>query len=653
MLNNLINRYPGTRAFLQTEHNIFNGRKTEINKLSELIAIEKIVVLYGNIGSGKTSLVNAGLIPKITADEKPNILNFSFNHNEKEEENTIFKNIHEILFKNEKNTEISFLEKIIPNENTLWYHLKKYQINNKNSSEFLIIIDDFDNFFTYSKTQQQQFKQELSTLLYTKVPQNIRNEFNKKYDENPSFLSEEQVEILFEPLNVKLLIVINSENLSKLNNIRDFIPGVMQYFYELNPISLEKAYEAIEYPALFHSSEINFASQQFEYEEAAINKIVEHIYFDGERTTDLFQLQVICSRAEQIAIEKQKNKTDDLVKITIEDLGDLDMIFKDYYENLYKLINNNESENLARLLIEEGLIFEDEKYRLSMYEGLILKNYNIQKELLLKIVDYQILRLKTGTSGRKSYEISHDVFLPTIIESKKIRREAEEAKKRDEMLKANRKKIIKISSVICLFIITLILTISLVMISKAEKEERLAKEESQAYSEQANILLEVMLERLNYDEKKAIYDKTDSIIYEKYVKKENNYSLAASTAEIYCQLYDNINLDKSLRAEAYANYGWYLFFTKDYKNALENIEKAYDLDSNILWIKENLAIAYFFNEKFKDGSDIYFEIKDSIFTQLGNKFSEQFINDLRTLDSSGVTPPNKEKIEELMGFELK
>jgi len=74
----LQNRYPGSRAFMQSEHNIFKGRHSEVKKLNNLIDIEKIVVLYGNVGCGKTSLVNAGLIPMNEWDGKPNIIHFSF-----------------------------------------------------------------------------------------------------------------------------------------------------------------------------------------------------------------------------------------------------------------------------------------------------------------------------------------------------------------------------------------------------------------------------------------------------------------------------------------------------------------------------------------------------------------------------------------------
>ena len=56
-------RYPGTRPFTADDRNLFFGRNDDITGLSNLISLENIVVLYGKSGLGKTSLLNAGVIP--------------------------------------------------------------------------------------------------------------------------------------------------------------------------------------------------------------------------------------------------------------------------------------------------------------------------------------------------------------------------------------------------------------------------------------------------------------------------------------------------------------------------------------------------------------------------------------------------------------
>ncbi len=58
----------GPRPFERQHHDRFFGRKRELADLISLVIAHPIVFLYGQSGTGKTSLLNAGLIPKL-ADE--------------------------------------------------------------------------------------------------------------------------------------------------------------------------------------------------------------------------------------------------------------------------------------------------------------------------------------------------------------------------------------------------------------------------------------------------------------------------------------------------------------------------------------------------------------------------------------------------------
>lgn len=58
-------RYPGPRSFENNESHIFKGRSKEIEELSNYIRLEQIVVLFSKSGLGKSSLLNAGVGPKL------------------------------------------------------------------------------------------------------------------------------------------------------------------------------------------------------------------------------------------------------------------------------------------------------------------------------------------------------------------------------------------------------------------------------------------------------------------------------------------------------------------------------------------------------------------------------------------------------------
>jgi len=57
------NPYRGPRPFEIGEQKIFFGRDREVKDLLSLIIAHRVVLLYAQSGAGKTSLLNAGLIP--------------------------------------------------------------------------------------------------------------------------------------------------------------------------------------------------------------------------------------------------------------------------------------------------------------------------------------------------------------------------------------------------------------------------------------------------------------------------------------------------------------------------------------------------------------------------------------------------------------
>src|SRR5678816_3921581 len=60
--------WPGPDSFRTQDAAFFRGRDGEIKQLLQLVRRERSVVLYGASGLGKTSLINAGLIPRLGDD---------------------------------------------------------------------------------------------------------------------------------------------------------------------------------------------------------------------------------------------------------------------------------------------------------------------------------------------------------------------------------------------------------------------------------------------------------------------------------------------------------------------------------------------------------------------------------------------------------
>ncbi|MER8954531.1 AAA family ATPase [Mesorhizobium sp. M0833] len=59
--------YPGLRSFTQEEASLFFGREVQVRQLRDILADRNLVVVLGGSGSGKSSLVRAGLLPKLNS----------------------------------------------------------------------------------------------------------------------------------------------------------------------------------------------------------------------------------------------------------------------------------------------------------------------------------------------------------------------------------------------------------------------------------------------------------------------------------------------------------------------------------------------------------------------------------------------------------
>src|SRR5262249_19176273 len=60
---NAENPWPGLLAFRETDQGYFQGRQTETGELFRLVMRERLTILFGLSGLGKSSLLQAGLFP--------------------------------------------------------------------------------------------------------------------------------------------------------------------------------------------------------------------------------------------------------------------------------------------------------------------------------------------------------------------------------------------------------------------------------------------------------------------------------------------------------------------------------------------------------------------------------------------------------------
>jgi hypothetical protein len=71
-------RYPGAKPFNTDESHVFYGRAGVSQDLYQLIRLESLVVLHAKSGLGKSSVINAGLMPILAKNQEYDPYNIRF-----------------------------------------------------------------------------------------------------------------------------------------------------------------------------------------------------------------------------------------------------------------------------------------------------------------------------------------------------------------------------------------------------------------------------------------------------------------------------------------------------------------------------------------------------------------------------------------------
>jgi hypothetical protein len=405
-------RYPGAQPFRTEQQHIFYGRNDDVLRLYRLIKLEPLVVLYSKSGMGKSSMLNAGIIPHVWEEEEYTPISIRFKAYNKDQASMPDQITR--LSVAPQGSVSSFLDTLIENETSLWHDLKEAQLQGK--KKLLLIFDQFEELFTYPPEAIQAFKKDFAEALYAKIPERYRKVVEKQLENDTSQLSSEHLSQLHEPFELRTVMAIRSDRMSLLNNLTDYLPTILKNCVELTPLSIKAAQQAIIKPA--QSQEAIFTTPSFLYEDSTIQYILNFLTQNSTENIESTQLQIICQ-----SVEKKVTQTGQT--ITIDDLGDLNSVIENYYYDQLSLLGNEEEQLPARKLIEEGLVFEEEERRLSVYEGQIFKNYGISPDTLKQLVDAHLLRSEPAISGGYTYELSHDTLVPAVLKAKNKRLQEE------------------------------------------------------------------------------------------------------------------------------------------------------------------------------------------------------------------------------------
>ncbi len=411
-------RYPGIRAFEESEQFLFFGRNDEIRRLYAQVTANTLVVLFAKSGIGKSSLLNAGLLPLLDFDRYRSV-RVRFQSTAVNPADALKNELKSYLDAPDLLARTGYTPESAP----LWEYLRACRFERHGEAVTpILVFDQFEEFFEHAPAERQRFIIEIADLVNNRLPQRVYSAAENKPDWHT-------------PIPVKVIFAIRSDRVSLLHDLGSDIPAILQNRFELRPLGRDAARDAIVQPAAIARREM--ATAPFSYVPAALNQILDALE-NKNAEVESFQLQLVCQY-----IEKQLARgAADIAKPVDESVfggtEGIRNILQNYYDDtLAELPESGRA--LARDFIERGLIVGGR--RVGVTEGVEREVWHIEPDLLKKLLDTRLVRAEITHLG-KSYEVSHDALVEPIVRSFKaaeaLRLEAERARLEHEAAEQRR-----------------------------------------------------------------------------------------------------------------------------------------------------------------------------------------------------------------------
>ncbi|MFN9315256.1 MAG: NACHT and WD repeat domain-containing protein [Microcystis sp.] len=348
--------YLGLRKFEVDDKDRFFGRDNWIIELTDYLKQKNVLLLLGASGSGKSSLVQAGLIPKLKDNLGANkLVNLTF-----VPDVNPFESFYGCLLANRyKQSQAKLAQSV--QEDTL---IKVVEGLKNNSDLWFIFIDQFEELFTRTpKTERDIFIKSLVNLI----------------EKNDSW--------------VKIVMTMRADFLDKLSPYPSLGKIHDQYSKMLTDMDESQLRLAIAEPA---------ARNGVIFEKGLINQIVADFY---EQAGSLPLLQYT------LDLLWQKNHIQErILNIKIyQEIGGVTGALEKQADKIYSQFNEQQRKAAEEIFLEL-ISLEGEKAVSRRANKSSFEQEEMQREVLYQLIDNRLLVSK-GEDGKATVEVAHEELL--------------------------------------------------------------------------------------------------------------------------------------------------------------------------------------------------------------------------------------------------
>jgi formylglycine-generating enzyme required for sulfatase activity len=407
-------RYKGTAPFQNNpvDRTTFFGRDREIRSLLSLVLAERLVVVFGKSGTGKSSLINVGLAePLRRRGFVP--LTVRLSDYARGPVGALLDSVYAAA--NAADVDI-----VGGAATDLWGFFKTAEFWSRGDDllQPVLVLDQFEELFTlHAPASRSEFIAQLAELVR-----------GSGAGREPAAAPPVAANLDASAPKLKIVLSLREDYLADLEELARDIPGILQHRFRVTALTAESARDAIVKPAAVEDAA--FETPSFEYAEEAVQRILVFLARRRQRDESVkgndvepAQLQLVCQYVEDLVRTRlARHGAGTRIQVSEADLGgegQLQRVLEEFYDRTLASVDAPRMRRRIRRLCEQRLISRAGR-RLTEAEEEVEKKYGVAADTLRQLVDARLLRTEARLGG-VFYELSHDTLIEPVLRSRKKR----------------------------------------------------------------------------------------------------------------------------------------------------------------------------------------------------------------------------------------
>jgi len=429
--------WPGLDYFDERASELFHGRDAEILQLLRRVATSPVTVLFGKSGLGKTSLLRAGLFPRLRAK---NYLPVYVRFDVAATGLSLIRQIQDGLF-----TELRAAGADYPaldKEESLWAYLHRSDLELWSAHNHrltpVIVLDQFEELFTLGASNPKrvdQLRQDLGDLMENCIPHKLAEQREQEEPLRPLDLHAQRY---------RIIVSLREDFVAELEGSvwSDAMPSLLQKQNRmpLRPMNPQQAFEAV-YKTAPNLVTEKLAREIVVFVSVAPQPQAARMALRGETTalgtTTTFAragsevepalLSLLCRELNEARKEAGKAVIDREIFDASKDT-----IISNYYRKSIADL----PETVGRFIEQELITQQGFRNNFPVHDA--IETGLVTEDQIRLLVNRRILRLD-DRYGTRRVELTHDLLTHSVRENR-AQREAEDAERKrlEELEKAER-----------------------------------------------------------------------------------------------------------------------------------------------------------------------------------------------------------------------